>query len=534
MIRKDVNDALNNLKKDIPEKKEEKRVKSKFDDMSPDELLNAINKEKESRPAVKKLKRLPPSSPKKTSVPEDSLKKKKRIVIGDLPDYDAISQQETETSEDKAVEPVSVSEEPAENKKGFFSKVKDLMYVSDEDEAETEISENTEEDSSFTVEEIEESTAKTLESISEALSAINDEVPEKVVEPEKPSETEKVPEQAKEPEKKTGSNSNRKKKKKKKKNAVNSGEQKKTVTEPEVVPEKTDIQPEKTEKPEEKQEEIKPEEVKQQNKPNDSGKKNKKKTETEKKDVKEDTEKKTTEEKKSESILDEDPEEIVSARSEKTEKTSDTAVKNGKYTFLALICIILAVIGVIAIINTCISNIGGGKSSKEKFAKAVYPAVIMDINSFENPSELPNDQILSASIWSVILDDKKISRYNERMGVVIIPAVDVENYAVELFGEDIPEITHTTVGPAESKFYYNEEAQSYNIQIKPDTFTYSPEVSSVSKDSGEYIVDVDYVEEHPEWMDKAVSKSVEFRLSKNDNGGYKINSMEILSQSTLD
>ncbi|MDE6101829.1 MAG: hypothetical protein K2F73_02470, partial [Ruminococcus sp.] len=234
-----------------------------------------------------------------------------------------------------------------------------------------------------------------------------------------------------------------------------------------------------------------------------------------------------------EQILDENPDEIIITRSENTEddkKSVPVKFKNGKYAVLGMICAVLAVIGIIAIISACISNIGGGKSTKESFAEAVYPAVIMDINSFENPSELPSDQIISAAIWSVVIDGKKLSKYNERMGVVIIPAVDVESFAVELFGEDIPELNHTTVGPVESKFYYNEEAKSYNVQIKPDTFTYLPEVTSVSKKDGEYTVDVNYIEEHPEWMEKSVAKTVQYKLSKNDDGGYKINSMRIISE----
>lgn len=589
MIRKDVNDALNNLKKEPPKDKEEKRTKSKFDDMSPDELLNAINKENEARPATKKLKKLPPSGQKKMSEPENTAPKKKRIVIsGELPDYEAIRQQESEVTEEKTGEPVSVPEESTEKKKGLFSRVKDLMYVSAEDGEENsdtpeepEVTETPEDNGSFTVEEIEESTASTLESISEALAAINDEVPEKKSEKEpeqvKEPETEKKPEQSEEPEKapekKSETSSSRKKKKKKKKSAVNSGEPKKSETKPEekkteTKPEesskleekKSETKPEESSKPEEKKSETKTEETKSETKPetksSNSGQKNKKKKKpensksAENKDVKKDTEKKVSEEKKKPetpekeskpdsnskkktgSVLDEKPENIVNLREEKFNETGSPAVKNNKYTVLGLICVILAIVGVIAIINTCISNIGGGKSSKEKFAKAVYPAVIMDINSFESPAELPNDQILSAAIWSVVIDNTKLSKYDERMGVVIIPAVDVENFAVELFGEDIPTLTHTTVGPVESKFYYNEEAQSYNIQIKPDTFTYSPEVSSVSKDGDEYTVKVEYVEEHPEWMEKSISKSVEFRLSKNDNGGYKINSMKVLTENS--
>lgn len=499
MIRKDVNDALNNLKKDSPKKPEEKHTKSKFDDMSPDELFNEINSNKETKSSAKKLKRISPDAQRKAPEPSG----KKRIVIGELPDYDAFAEQENPTPEEKT-KPESVPEEKTEkkeeNKKGFFSRVKDLMYVSAEDDEENPVEEpeaveSSGDDSNFTIEEIEESTVNIPESI--------DEVPEKEQvqenESEKPSE-----EPEKVPEKKPENNSGRRKKKKKKKNSANKPNENQSGKKPsETQPE---AKPEETVKTESEQEETVI-------------------TEPEETVV-------TAPEPEETAVTESEPEETQEEEvTEKTDKPKKTypAENKAKYSILGLVCVILAVVGVIAIINTCISNIGGGKSSKEKFAKAVYPAVIMDINSFDNPSELPNDQILSASIWSVILDKNKLSRYDERMGVVIIPAVDIENFAVELFGEDIPQLNHTTVGPVESKFYYNSEAQSYNIQVKPDTFTYAPEVTSVSKDSGNYIVSVEYVEEQPEWMEKSVSKSVEFSLAKNSSGGYKINSMKVLS-----
>ena len=59
-------------------------------------------------------------------------------------------------------------------------------------------------------------------------------------------------------------------------------------------------------------------------------------------------------------------------------------------------------------------------------------------------------------------------------------------------------------------------------------------MTSVSRENGNYIVDVEYVEEHPEWMEKSVSKSAEFSLSKNNSGGYKINSMKILSENPVE
>lgn len=509
MIRKDVNDALNNLKKESPEKSEKKHTKSKFDNMSPDELLKEINKDNDTKPNVRKLKRISPDVQKKAPQPSG----KKRIVIGELPDYDAIEKQQTEVSEEDAkIKDVSEEspEKPPENKKGFFSRVKDLMYVSAEDDEENPVEESADSETSgndenFTIEEIEESTAKTLESISEAMAEINDGVAEKESvqenEPEKPSEQAEEP--VKTPENKQGNNSRgrKKKKKNKKKNSGNKPKENQSASEPEET--KSVTEPE-----------VKPQETEQKSVPEEI------------------IETVPEEENQEENVSDEKTEETLTQHENESEKSRPAMENKGKYNILGLVCIILAIVGVIAIISTCISNIGGSNSSKKKFAKALYPAVIMDINSFENPSELPNDQIIGAAIWSVIIDDNKISKYSERMGVVTIPAVDVENFAVELFGEDIPELVHTTVGSVDSKFYYNTESQSYNIQVKPDTFTYAPEVTSISKDGGNYIIDVEYVEEHPEWMDKSVSKTVQFSLSKNSGSGYKINSMEIVSESS--
>ncbi len=677
-IRKDVNDMLNNLKQEP--QKEEKHSKSKFDDMSVDDLLTALNDGKENRTErpvkknapIRELKRIPPLKPKeqpesennvssekkvnKKSSPkpknnDESIPKKKKIVIsGELPDYEAIRQQEIKEDKKKEKEKPSrpAESEKKENgkndkdnsSKGLFSRIKDLMYVSAEDDAENKEetdekpeSADTDDKDNFTVEEIKENNDSIIASIEEAISAINDtglvKDDDSVVKEIKPEEskhenvsdnrkkgnkTKQNSAEKKKSETKTGKTENPKQKKPETKNVKNesleqkksetknvkteSPEQKKSETKtgktenPEQK--KSETKTGKTENPEQKKSETKtektrnPEEKKDSaKKPQQSGSKKKKsgnkpvkesqktvkssdsiieniqkdaenaisEIENRKSDRKQQenidisveepvlTEKESKQSPESrqkknitaalEQILDENPDEIIITRSENTEddkKSVPVKFKNEKYAVLGMICAVLAVIGIIAIISTCISHIGGGKNTKESFAEAVYPAVIMDINSFENPSELPSDQIISAAIWSVVIDGKKLSKYDERMGVVIIPAVDVESFAVELFGEDIPELNHTTVGPVESKFYYNEEAKSYNVQVKPDTFTYLPEVTSVSKKDGEYIVDVNYIEEHPEWMEKSVAKTVQYKLSKNDDGGYKINSMKIISE----
>ncbi|MDE6833543.1 MAG: hypothetical protein K2J39_04765 [Ruminococcus sp.] len=197
--------------------------------------------------------------------------------------------------------------------------------------------------------------------------------------------------------------------------------------------------------------------------------------------------------------------------------------RSGKYHLFLLVIIYILFLGVIIVTNHLIS---GKNSSHEKYRKAVYPAVITDINAFENPSELPVSQILSTAIWSVVIDSEKLSEYPQRVNnMAIIPAEDIENYAVEIFGENIPELTHSTIVTADSRFYYNEDANSYSVEINPHIVTYSPEVLSVSKENGNYIVEVNYIEPHPDWTEAPVSKTVVYSLSGNSGGGYTIESM---------
>ncbi len=235
-------------------------------------------------------------------------------------------------------------------------------------------------------------------------------------------------------------------------------------------------------------------------------------------------------------ILDENPDEIMN--SQKYFANSDTEPPKGRfkkffYAAFGVIFAVFACIGLVTVIAKSISLIDSytsGETKKEGFEEILYPAVIMDIESFNSPAELPSEQILTAAIWSMIMADDVTMQYEQTFDVVKIPAADVESYAVKLFGDSIPELTHTTVGPAESRFYYNEETKSYNVPIAPVTYTYSPEIKEATKNGSEYKVKVDYIDELPSWLPETSSKSVEFTLAE-VNGEYQLKSMKIISQS---
>ena len=243
-------------------------------------------------------------------------------------------------------------------------------------------------------------------------------------------------------------------------------------------------------------------------------------------------------------ILDEDPAVLSGERKEKTEADKiDVPVKTkGRFkrnffAFIGVIMCILSVVGLVFSVRYGIRyfrSFTAGEDQKDGFAEVVYPAVIMDIESFAAPGELSSDQIISAALWSLVMSEEDMAKYSATFDIISVPAIDVEAYAAKLFGNNLPEIQHATVGSGELKFYYNEDTKSYNVPVNPITFTYRPKISSVSKTDDEYTIVVDYVKELPSWMENSknggeqISKTAEYKLHEN-NGSYTISSMTVLN-----
>lgn len=237
-------------------------------------------------------------------------------------------------------------------------------------------------------------------------------------------------------------------------------------------------------------------------------------------------------------ILDENPNDIINERSEKTEDDEDAPIEKQKvgfkkrlYMILGAVFSIFAVIGIITVIVKGVGlarSFTSGEIKKDGFTEIIYPAVIMDIESFNAPTELTSNQMITAAIWSIVMSEERVSKYSVSPGTdtIFIPYMDVEARAVEMFGPNHPEFNHCTVGPLESRFVYSDGA--YNVKLSPITFTYSPEIKSIVKSGNKYTLTVDYIDELPMWMEKSVAKSVEFKLTEKEDGSYTIDSMEIL------
>ncbi len=617
-IRKDLDDMLNNLKKggetgrNARNEQSAPKRKSIYDDMSVDDLLNALTEEKKPSLAENIISELeeknnkteelqPEKAPAEEIIPAAPEAKKKKIVItGELPDYEALRRQEMEKMRleheragfpfqsdetiaeeneiheeavperdiDAAVdstieEPEKEPEIPADKicdesenepvpekksekkaKKNLFSRRKkkrsseeiddtaesrpaeeaasdderevkadDIFAVDTASEIEPDEPENVPDSDveTFQPEAAEEETSSAVELIDAALAAIKEEpeVPQTEIE-EAPHEDENAPEIEDEADEAESSGS--------RVSSLIDGIREDAANaiaeldKPKKEAEETPVQPA-----------IEEEAVTE---PNTSPEKKKGRI----------TSALTK-------ILDEDTNALLDEKSEKTESDETTVNKGEKrfrkrlYAVLGVIFAVFAVIGIITAVGKgigLIKSFTSGEVKKDGFTEVIYPAVIMDIESFNNPSELTSEQIITASIWSIIMNDEKISKYALNAGgdTVSISSYDVEAQAVELFGEELPEFVHTTLGPVESRFYYDADRGAYNVKVKPIIFTYHPEIKSIVKSGSDYTVTVDYVDERPAWMEKSVSKSVEFKITEKDDGTYQINSMKILYMKT--
>ncbi len=248
-----------------------------------------------------------------------------------------------------------------------------------------------------------------------------------------------------------------------------------------------------------------------------------------------------------ENILNESPDTISDELSEKPEadEPEDSVKKRGRgalkrhlYSLFGLIMVMLAVVGGITVVKYSknrFQHFTAGEDKKDGFIDIIYPAVIMDIETFASPQDLPSEQIISAALWSLVMSGEDLDKYTKTFDVISVPAIDVEAYAAKLFGDSLPGLVHQTVGSGELKFYYNTETASYNVSTVPITFTYSPDITSVTKDGDVYTVTVDYIQERPQWMQgneerfgSSVSKTVKFTLNAKDDN-YVISSMEVLN-----
>ena len=77
-------------------------------------------------------------------------------------------------------------------------------------------------------------------------------------------------------------------------------------------------------------------------------------------------------------------------------------------------------------------NLLSGFSSKQSFEKKIFPVVIFDPATFEDPTTLREIDLMLYSMWSALLsDNRKNYAYDEIQGMTTVPASELDKSALD-------------------------------------------------------------------------------------------------------
>jgi len=166
------------------------------------------------------------------------------------------------------------------------------------------------------------------------------------------------------------------------------------------------------------------------------------------------------------------------------------------FVSIAVIMICFTVIGVITsvgFIQNIVNDIREQRTLKEEFARFVYPVVINDPPAYDSVDNLQDSTIIASAIWNIILIGDK-SNYDTEIGVIYVPAVDVESAANSIFGTGT--LNHESVNLG-IQFIYNSQSNTYEIPDNPILFSNSPKITEITNIGELYTVTVEYIAPSP-------------------------------------
>lgn len=172
--------------------------------------------------------------------------------------------------------------------------------------------------------------------------------------------------------------------------------------------------------------------------------------------------------------------------------------KKRKHRYVAAVgaaLIVLALVGSISVVSFLVNFTGRlieNTSQKERFEWKVYPLLMLDPATFDDPNQLDEVFILKTALWSTLLENRSVYSYNEN-GLLVVPASDLDVAAKKLYGSGVT-LKHQTFSEGYEYFYvYDEETNSYSVPISGQTAGYTPKVVKITKNGDIYTLIVGYV-----------------------------------------
>lgn len=180
---------------------------------------------------------------------------------------------------------------------------------------------------------------------------------------------------------------------------------------------------------------------------------------------------------------------------ERANKIIDSRRKHKYAAIVGAALIVLAIFGFVFVFSGAVSGfkrIIDNSAQKEAVEWKIYPLVMLDPTTFDDPSQLDEVVLLKASLWSTLLNHRTEYKYDEN-GMLQVPASDLDVAAKNIFGDKVT-LNHQTFSEGYEFFYiYNEETSTYSVPVSGQTASYTPKIVKITKNGDIYTMIVGYV-----------------------------------------
>ncbi len=151
--------------------------------------------------------------------------------------------------------------------------------------------------------------------------------------------------------------------------------------------------------------------------------------------------------------------------------------------WLGLAVILLCIIGLGTVVYSLFTvgeKLMDRTAEMNSYETRLAPLVMLDPLEFEGIENARTETLLEAAIWACVYGEKDLSIYpRDEYGALILPAIEIDRYAAQLYGPD-HRLIHDTFQANGMEFSYNEETASYTIPITSQIGIYTPKVVSIS------------------------------------------------------
>lgn len=139
--------------------------------------------------------------------------------------------------------------------------------------------------------------------------------------------------------------------------------------------------------------------------------------------------------------------------------------KKKKVAMVGFVILIFALFGVYnigSILAVEVGNIVTGKNRLKKYDDFIKPVVLLDVVPFESVDKLDEKIKLQVGIWSIVMSGKTENYKKDEMGMIYMPAVDIEAEVTRIFGPG-QKFTHESFGDYSSQFYFDKASNSLSL-----------------------------------------------------------------------